>query len=97
MQKSSVNMGRRIEVLSTAQLHGIEETRVCLMPDEDGQVPFVDFDRRNQHELPCNRVIPELGTTRLDFPATRVLVGGCRAQRLAGLCPRELGLTPEEI
>lgn len=87
----------RREVLTTAQLLGIQETRACIIPDERGEVPFVDFDSRNQNDLPCNKEVPELGRTRLDFPAYRVPTKGCLTQRSAGLCPRELGLTPEEI
>lgn len=91
------------EIPTFAEMNGIQETRACIMPDkhlsQDGvtRVPYVDFDSRNQKELPCNAVISELGGVRPDFPVPTVPRKGCIAQRQAGLCPRGLALTPQEI
>lgn len=84
----------KYDLLSDAELHGIpeQEIRTCIIP-EDGElvVPHIHFDLGNKTELPCNRIIPELGTIRHDLSTKAVPRKGCATQRELGLCPRGFG------
>jgi hypothetical protein len=91
------------EHLSEANLYGYGKIRACRFPDTflsgDGVefVPKVDFDAKNQNVLPCNTLAVELGVLRRDLPMSVVPARGCFEQRNAGLCPRGLDLTDQEI
>ncbi len=92
------------EGLTTAAELGIQEPRACIIPadsssptDKIKRFPYVDFDRKNQYDLPCNEVVTALGLAISGLTVVeRVPLRGCLAQRAAGLCPRNLGLTANE-
>ncbi len=92
--------------LNRAQMYGVQEVRACIVPENKWNLREsernqrlalqVEVDPLYIQDLPCIKALPMLGTLDLDLPVPRVSEKGCLTQRTAGLCPRNIGLTPQE-